>query len=65
MKKTTAYDRAYPQDYSMEEVQELFKEDTKEFLKWMQGQTMGLADDNTVRFFRYDVERFKKNRGVD
>lgn len=34
-----------------------------EFMEWMKGQTVGLNDDGSLNYYRYDVERwirFKK-----
>lgn len=31
------------------------------FMKWMDGQTMGLTEDGVVDYYDWDVERFIKN----
>jgi len=28
------------------------------FIKWMQGQTVGMNEDGTIDYYEYDVERF-------
>ena len=40
------------------EVKELVGERWEEFEKWMNGNTVGINDDGTIDYYRWDVERF-------
>ena len=39
------------------------KEETKKFLKWMNGQTIGINKDGTFDYYEEDVLRFMNGKG--
>ena len=32
----------------------------KQFLKWLEGQTVGVNTDGTIDYYEYDVERYAR-----
>lgn len=51
--------------YTIEQTKKIVGEDNwKEFLKWMEGQTVEIGKDGKIKYFEYDVDRFAKGERV-